>query len=267
MPNNSDLAPVLYLPHGGGPLPVMGEPGHQKLTEFLTSLAADFKKPDAILVISAHWEADEALLTSAAQPSLLYDYYGFPDETYQITYPAPGLPALAEQVRGLLEKDKIAARLDGERGLDHGVFIPLKLIYPDADIPCVQLSLKKGLDPQVHIEMGRCLAPLRENNVLIIGSGLSFHNIRALMRPVPGPDEGNVAFNRWLMETCTDKGLSEAQRLKHLLNWKQAPFARYAHPREEHLLPLHVCYGVSENAARVVFNDTIMGKEVCGFCW
>ena len=264
---NNKRAPVLYLPHGGGPLPVLGEPGHQKITTFLKSLSTSIPRPDAILIISAHWETEKPKLTSAAQPPLFYDYYGFPDEAYQITYPAPGQVELAEKVRALLGESSIEAVLDPQRGFDHGVFIPLKLIYPQADIPCVQLSMKKGLNPQEQIDMGRAIAPLRKNNVLIIGSGLSFHNMQALMRPKLGKDEGNEAFHDWLIETCSDENLEESTRQKRLINWQKAPFARYAHPREEHLLPLHVCYGASESAASVIFDDVMMGKKVCGFQW
>jgi len=159
---SADLTPVLYLPHGGGPLPLMENPGHKNLTHFLESLSARFQKPEAIVLISAHWEAGQVMLTSAAQPSLLYDYYGFPEQAYQITYPAPGDPQLAEYAADLLRKNNIEVGFNLERGFDHGVFIPLKLIYPEASIPCVQLSLKQGLNPQEHINIGRAIAPLRK---------------------------------------------------------------------------------------------------------
>lgn len=264
---STDLMPVLYLPHGGGPLPLMDDPGHQKLTHFLQSLSVPLPKPEAIVLISAHWEAGQVTLTSASQPPLLYDYYGFPEQAYQITYPASGQPQLAEELAALLRNDNIKTRLDTERGFDHGMFIPLKLVYPEANIPCVQLSLREGLDPQEHINIGRAIAPLRKNGVLIIGSGLSFHNMQALMRPVAGNDKGNEAFHNWLLETCSRKDIPEPLREQRLIEWLQAPSAAYAHPREEHLLPLHICYGASEQPGNVIFNDTVMGKKVCGFQW
>ncbi|MDD5115413.1 MAG: class III extradiol ring-cleavage dioxygenase, partial [Methylobacter sp.] len=163
------LSSVLYLSHGGGPLPLLGDKRHQNLVAFIKDAASLITKPAAILVISAHWEKSKPTITSGAFPALIYDYYGFPKESYEITYPAPGSPKLAQKIFNLLEKTGIEARLDDQRGFDHGLFVPLKIMYPEADIPCVQLSLVNSLQPDAHIEIGKALAGLRKENVLIIG--------------------------------------------------------------------------------------------------
>ncbi len=259
--------PVLYLSHGGGPLPLLGEPGHARLVRFLEWLPTQLPHPRAIVVISAHWEAPVPTLTSSAQPPLLYDYYGFPEASYRITYPALGAPELARRIQWLLAQQDLPAQLDAERGLDHGVFVPLKLLYPQADIPCLQLSLIGSLDARTHLRLGQALAPLRGDGILVLGSGFSFHNMRALMSQAPGPDARNAEFQDWLIATCTDPALHESERAARLCQWTQAPHARYCHPREEHLLPLHVAYGAAGSAASVIFDDFVFGKRTVAFLW
>ncbi|MBU0943060.1 MAG: dioxygenase [Proteobacteria bacterium] len=258
---------VLFIPHGGGPLPLLGEESHEKLVAFLQGISQRFVEPAAIVVISAHWEEERATITSASAPPLLYDYSGFPDAAYKIEYPAPGHPILAHKMYDLLQESGVEARLDAHRPFDHGLFIPLKLMYPGAAIPCVQLSLLKSLDPERHIRIGRALSALRKENILILGSGFSFHNLRALLSDSGGPDTQNEAFNHWLVETCTNPVLSSAEREKRLIAWSDAPFARYCHPREEHLLPLHVCCGLTDSPAKIVFDGKVMGKKVSAFLW
>lgn len=264
---------IFYLPHGGGPLPLLGDIRHQQMIEFLQQLTPELGQPSAILVISAHWEADTPTITSTSMPNLIYDYYGFPAQAYTIQYPAPGSPALAETVYHLLRESGIEATLDDQRGFDHGVFVPLKIMYPNARIPCVQLSLVAGLDPALHIRIGQALSSLRKENVLVIGSGFSFHNLKALLSTSAAnadlnhADPDNDAFQQWLIETCTDTNISEQQRRTRLIDWGNAPFARYCHPREEHLLPLHVCYGLAGTAASLVFDGQIMAKKTCAFLW
>jgi 4,5-DOPA dioxygenase extradiol len=263
-------ARILYLPHGGGPLPLLGDPAHADLTHFLRSIAARLGTPSSILLISAHWEADLPTLTGAERPALIYDYRGFPEEAYHIRYPAPGDPALARRACDLLRAGGFEARLDAERGFDHGLFVPLKLIYPDAGIPCVQLSLLHGLDAAAHIALGRCLAGLREQNLLVVGSGLSFHNMRALLDPGVGDNRDVDAFHDWLIETCTDPRLPAPVRERRLMNWEAAPAARFCHPREEHLLPLHVCYGMASAAtpvAEVAFDGKVLGRRAVALLW
>ena len=263
---------ILFLPHGGGPLPLLGDPGHQAMVDFLQSAPKQLIKPSAILLVSAHWEQAIASLTAAAHPQLIYDYYGFADEAYQITYPAPGDPPLTNTISELLQQHSIEHLLDSKRGFDHGLFVPLKIMYPDADIPCVQLSLLKSLDPQDHINLGRALRSLKQHNILIIGSGFSFHNLPAFFRN-KGSDKSdredaqNDAFHDWLNQSCVDATLSEAEREALLINWESAPYARYCHPREEHLLPLHVCYGAALQPARCVFDERVLGKRCSAYMW
>lgn len=149
------MSHILYLSHGGGPLPLLGDPNHAELVTRLRALGALLPRPSAILVISAHWEAAVPTLTAGTAPGLMYDYYGFPAKSYEIRYPAPGEPRLAAQIQQVLEQSGMEARLDAERGFDHGLFVPLKLLYPGADIPCVQLSLVDSLDAATHLAIGR----------------------------------------------------------------------------------------------------------------
>ena len=262
-----NIAQVVYLSHGGGPLPILGDPGHQAMVDFMTWLPSQLRKPEAILVISAHWEENVATLLGANNPPLYYDYYGFPQKAYEIAYAASGLPILAKRVVALFEKNNIPNRIDMERGFDHGTFIPLKLMYPEADIPVIQLSLLRGLDAAAHIALGNALDELMEENILIVGSGFSFHNQNAFFGRKPdAPDPANDAFQNWLIETCTDS-FSQQKREARLIAWEKAPAARYCHPREEHLLPLHVCVGMTKSPAKVVFDDQILGKRGVAFLW
>lgn len=259
---------ILFLSHGGGPLPLLGDPGHEEMVTGLRHVTTLIDKPSAILVISAHWEEPVATLTSAPQPELIYDYYGFPDESYQITYPCPGEPELASQVQDVLKKHGVTVNLDDKRGFDHGLFVPLKIMYPAADIPCIQLSLLKNLDAHEHIQMGKALADLDFPNLLIIGSGFSFHNMRAFFAKETEETKAmNIAFDTWLIETLSSDRLSEKDREKRLVNWEQAPHARYCHPREEHLLPLHVCYGVAQGTSRMHLGMQILNKQSSVFLW
>lgn len=264
------LAPVLFLPHGGGPLPVLGDKGHEKMVSFLKEITVRLEEPSAILIISAHWEEEQATITSNGRPGIIHDYYGFPAEAYEIQYAASGSPELANEIYALLTASGIPARLDEQRGFDHGMFVPLKLMFPQARIPCVQLSLLKNLNPKMHIALGKAITSLRGKDILIIGSGMSFHNLKIFFTPDIDSSRENNAFDHWLIETCTDPAIASEAREQRLIEWEKAPFARFCHPREEHLLPLHVCYGVacaSTPIAKVVFNDEIMGKKVTSFLW
>ncbi len=262
-----DQAQIVYFSHGGGPLPILGDPGHKAMVDFMKRLPDQLHRPDFILVVSAHWEESAATLLGAKNPAMFYDYYGFPDQAYEITYPAPGSPEYARRIAGLLEDNQIPSRIDPQRGYDHGLFIPLKLMYPQADIPCMQLSLLRGLNPGAHIALGKALRGLLPENVLVIGSGFSFHNMRAFSWEGSGaPDPANEAFQNWLIEVCTGP-LPQPEREQRLVAWEQAPSARYCHPREEHLLPLHVCLGMANKEARLVFDDQILGKRSVAFLW
>ncbi|PKO01489.1 MAG: dioxygenase [Chloroflexi bacterium HGW-Chloroflexi-5] len=267
-PNKTkNKAQIVYFSHGGGPLPILGEPSHKAMVDFMIHLPSQLTKPDAILVISAHWEESAATLLGANNPPMFYDYYGFPEQAYKITYPAPGNPELAQRIVDLLSAQHIPSRLDPERGFDHGAFIPLKLMYPQADIPTLQLSLLRGLDPRAHIALGMALRALLQENILIIGSGFSFHNQNAFFgRAMGSPDPANDAFQDWLIETCTGE-FTQTEREQRLIAWERAPSARYCHPREEHLLPLHVCQGMADGPAETIFDDQILGKRGVGFLW
>lgn len=259
---------VLYLSHGGGPLPLLGDAGHREMVSTLTSITAQVRKPAAILVISAHWEEPQPTVTSGASPALIYDYYGFPDESYRIQYPCAGEPALAQRVHEALTRAGFNTRQDAERGFDHGLFVPLKIMYPGADIPCIQLSLLASLDAQQHIQLGEALQSLQEENLLVIGSGFSFHNMRAFFAEETDEIRAmNEEFDAWLNDTCLSAGLSEATRRQRLAEWDKAPHARYCHPREEHLLPLQVCYGLAQRPASTTFHCRILGKQASMFLW
>ncbi len=265
IPNNPS---ALYLSHGGGPLPLLGDEGHKEMVESLTTIAESIRKPSAIIVISAHWEEDVVTITHGTRPPIIYDYYGFPDEAYQIQYPAPGAPKVAEHIHRTLEANEIQAKLDDQRGFDHGLYVPLKVMYPKADISCVQVSLLNTLDPMQHIQVSKALSQLNLNDVLIIGSGFSFHNMKAFALSNPGVrDEQNEAFERWLIEVSSSREIDEKTRTEQLVHWTRAPGARYCHPREEHLLPLHVCYGHTKQPCQAYQELTIIGKKASFYVW
>ncbi len=261
-------ATTLFIPHGGGPLPLLDEPGHLAMNRFLRAYPQSIAAPEAIVVVSAHWETPVVSITAAPQPELIYDYYGFPAETYEYRYPAPGNPALATRLFELLEDAGIEARLDYERGFDHGLFVPLMLMYPAAGIPCIQLSLETNLDPERHIAIGRALAGLKQESLLFLGSGFSFHNLQAIMgKRDDSSDPRNQAFEAWLETTMSAGGLPERERESRLLAWESAPHARYCHPREEHLLPLLTCYGFAGGAATTVFKEPVAGFLASAYEW
>jgi aromatic ring-opening dioxygenase catalytic subunit (LigB family) len=237
--------PAVYIPHGGGPWPWVHVPfGTAQelgaLRRYLEDLGTIVpERPKAILVISAHWEEDRPTLMTNPRPPMLYDYHGFPAESYAIQWPAPGAPELAARVRELLEIARMPTADDADRGFDHGTFVPLKLAYPDPTIPVLQLSLVKGLDPSLHLAVGRALAPLRDEGVFIVASGMSYHNLRAFHASAAPSAE---AFDTWLRETLV---AAPAERDRKLAEWTKAPSARAVHPREEHLLPLMIAAGAA----------------------
>ena len=262
----SKRMPAVYIPHGGGPWPFVdlgfGERREiDALAGYLRGLPAlTLNRPRALLVISAHWEEAAPTVMTADHPPMLYDYYGFPPESYRITWPAPGEPRVAARVQQLLQAAGFATASDGARGFDHGTFVPLKLAYPDADVPAVQLSLKRGLDPAEHLAMGKALAPLRDEGVFIVGSGMSYHN----MRGFGGAGRADAeTFDAWLREAAT---AAPEQRTQRLRTWSTAPAARAAHPREEHLLPLMVIAGAAgDDRGRTAYNDTFANVRLSAF--
>ena len=262
--------PTFYIAHGGGPCFFM-EPKFgpkdmwDRLAVHLRGLAESLEaRPKAVAVISGHWEEAMPTVQVNEHPSLLFDYYGFPDHTYRLTYPAPGSPEIAARIRTLLGETGFTSGEDRARGFDHGVFIPFLLVFPEADIPVVQLSLHHSLDPALHIAIGQALAPLRDEGVLIVGSGMSFHNNRALFANDARVMQAAAAFDGWLAEAVTEPDASA--RNKQLTEWESAPYARFCHPREEHLLPLMVAAGAAgEDAATRDYSDRIMGNALSGF--
>nr|WP_315588313.1 class III extradiol ring-cleavage dioxygenase [Sphingomonas psychrotolerans] len=260
--------PSLFIPHGGGPCffmdPLGGpaDPMWQKMQTYLAGLIASLpERPRAILLVSGHWEEDQVTVHAGSGQPLLFDYYGFPEHTYRLRWDAPGSPELAARVKALLEGAGFPVGEEHARGWDHGVFIPMMVAVPDADIPLVQLSLRKDLDPAAHIAVGRALAPLRDEGVLIVGSGMSFHNLRARGSQATAPsDEWDAA----LVGAVTDP--DPARRAARVAAWDALPHAHFAHPREEHLLPLMVALGAGgEGPAVCDYRDHVLGWAVSGF--
>ncbi|KAF7762739.1 hypothetical protein PUND_b0009 [Pseudoalteromonas undina] len=259
---------VFFISHGGGPMPLLGDANHAEMRACLEQVAAKIPKPSAILMVSAHWEAQPISITAHSSPPLIYDYYGFPKQAYQLTYPCAGQPQLANLVQQAIATRNIDSKLDPQRGYDHGMFVPLKIMYPEADIPCVQISLHPSLDPLMHVEIGKALQSIDYDNLLIIGSGFTFHNMRAFgVTQSSDVNQQNQAFENWLVSTVADQTLTEQQREQQLLAWQQAPAARFNHPREEHLLPLHVCYGAAMCSSTEVFELNIANKRASMYLW
>lgn len=260
--------PTYFISHGGGPWPYMNgafRHNFDKLEQSLIAMRHELgDAPRAVLMVSGHWEEEGFAVSSGEQPGMVYDYYGFPDYLYHVHYRAPGSPALARQVQQLLQDGGIGARLDPVRGFDHGTFSIMQPLYPGEDMPIVQLSMDRTLDPALHLQLGRLLAPLREQGVLIVGSGLSYHNLRE-MRGSSGVEPSRV-FDGWLQQTLIES--SPADRTEHLKRWVQAPLARAAHPREDHLIPLMVVVGAAEHEPGAVTyhqNDLMGGITASSF--
>lgn len=271
MTDNPKRQPTLFLPHGGGPCFFMewtwGPADTWHATRrFLERLPATLPEtPKALLVISGHWEQPAFTAGSGAAPRLIYDYSGFPAPTYQLTWPAPGDPALAGEVAARLKQAGLPSALSPDRGYDHGVFIPLKVAFPLADIPVVTLSLAASpdgsFDPAMHIAAGRALASLRDEGVLIVGSGMSFHNLRAYFRPETL--EASRAFDAWLTSAVESPA---NERDAAFGDWQNVPSGRFSHPREEHLVPLFVAAGAGGDApGKRIFNDEPMGASISAY--
>ncbi len=263
----STRLPTYFLSHGGGPWPYM-KAQWGGLFDQLEASIVDIRRqlgarPRAVLVITGHWENPEFTVSASPSPPMVYDYYGFPEHTYRVHYRAPGSPELAGQVKAMLDAGGVACALDAQRGFDHGTFTVMEPLYPEADVPVVQLSLKQGFNPETHIEAGRLLAPLREDGVLILGSGLSYHNLRRIDPGAAGPSR---QFDAWLQETLV--GSPPPERLVRLAQWTSAPAARFAHPREDHLLPLMMAVGAAgDDAGACVYheNDFMGGITASSF--
>src|SRR4051794_26812428 len=260
VPVDTKRQPVYFLSHGGGPWPWLTGPlrdGMGNLAESLQRLPGELpEQPKAILMVSGHWEAPEFTVQTNQNPPMVYDFGGFPAEAYEIQYPAPGSPALAARVSELLTRAGIAVKLDAERGYDHGMYSVLFPAWPDAEIPVVQLAIKQGFDPEEHLAVGRALAPLRDEGILILGSGFSYHNLRLFG---PAAAEPSAEFDAWLGATMIDR--DPAERTARLREWATAPSARIAQPREDHLIPLMVVVGAAEDesATRSYYEHGLFG--------
>ena len=261
--SHATTLPATFIFHGGGPCFFMDWDPIDEWDELRAALEGVLPSlpatPTAILVVTAHWESREFAISSGASHELLYDYGGFPAHTYQLTYPAPGDPQLAARISDLLAEAGIAHRLDPQRGWDHGVFIPLKVMRPEADIPVVALSVRADLDPTAHLELGRALRPLRDEGVLIVGSGASFHHFQNFGSPLA------QRFDDWLNKVMVRP---DAERREALAHWTDAPAARVAHGREEHLIPLMVAAGAADDVpATTFFRGEVMRTPMTCFAF
>lgn len=276
----SQRYPVIFVNHGGGPLPLLGQ--QPEIVKQLEDARKKWllpklnnQKPNAIVVFSAHWESNPIKIMSSSNPTMYYDYGGFPSESYEFQYSAPGSPDLAEKIQILLNKEGLKSELDNQRGFDHGVFIPLMIMFPEADIPVVAVSLHSSLSAKENIQIGKALSSLRNEGILFIGSGQSFHNMRALFNPTPNTVKSSKEFNEWLKGTMTLKKEREGdvdkkyeEMLMQLMQWDKTPFGRICHPREEHLLPLLICAGVAgeDSKPEIIFDsDSFMNHHVSSY--
>lgn len=269
--------PALFINHGGGPMPLMGK--QPELVRHMKEAVKQYlprgeEKPKAIVVLSAHWESDPIQITNYTTtpqpPPLLFDYSGFPAETYNYSYPAPGSPELSQKIQKLLQATGIECQLEHQRGFDHGVFVPLLVMFPNADIPVVSVSLHASLNADRNMQIGQALSPLRDDGVLILGSGYTFHNMTAMLHPDSASQQASRAFNAWLKETLTKTSPAEEERImKELLqNWEQAPGARMCHPRAEHLLPLFMVAAAANFApGHLIYDEQeeLTGHQVTGY--
>ena len=272
-------APVVSISHGGGPLPLLGDPIHASLTHSLKNRIPDILRlatspPSAIIVVTAHWEEAKPTISSGAKHALLYDYGGFPPESYNLNYDAPGSPSLAAQIQHSLQQHGFSPRLDPTRGWDHGVFVPFLLINPAANIPIVQMSVLKNQDAAAHFRLGRALAPFREQNVAIVGSGFaSMHHLPNMFRLMNNSGDTSLLKNKsaaW-SDALSSAVLNpdRATRETALTNWRDFPNSYDMHPRNaaEHLLPLLVCAAAAGDEQAHAFKDDFAGVDVWSYYW
>ncbi|KAK8211267.1 extradiol ring-cleavage dioxygenase [Phyllosticta citricarpa] len=271
------MAPVICVSHGGGPMPILGDPSHTALVKSMREKVPEILKlgtaeaPRAIVLVTAHWSTTKPTISSAKKHGLLYDYYGFPPESYQIKYDAPGSPEVAKEVAEAFENVGLLPEFDEERGWDHGVFIPMLLINPKADIPIVQISVLKSEDPHEHFKMGRALAKLRERNVAIVGSGFAtLHNLRHMFSGVTEEPEFralNAAWSSAVTDAVKEANIDERER--KLVGWRKYPASYEMHPRggAEHFLPLIVCAGAGGEQIAKFYADEFVGLDMFSYYW
>jgi 4,5-DOPA dioxygenase extradiol len=286
--------PLLFLNHGGGPMPLLGR--QPSIANHIQSVRKLYLPkahlPKLIVVISAHWEADPVRISSSPNPRMYFDYQGFPPDSYEYSYPAPGSPVFAQKIQKLLDAAGIPSRLDEKRGFDHGVFIPLMLLYPEANIPVVCVSMHGSLDAKANIELGRALSPLlndENDDVLMLGSGYAFHNLHAVFHPSNSTYKASVQFDEWLKDallrvddsnhdnnnnnnnnnnksSTKNQAMSSSSYIDNLVEWEKAPGARQCHPRAEHFMPLLVVAGAafessSRNVPQLIYDTSSSSND------
>ncbi|XP_063632389.1 uncharacterized protein LOC134803520 [Cydia splendana] len=265
------IAPALFVNHGGGPMPLLGDKDHAGLTNFLrdgVKKHVDFKNVKAIILVTAHWEENKVTISSGNHHDLYFDYYGFPPESYKYRYDAPGDPKLAARIHETLKKSGIDSRLDPSRGWDHGVFVPMILINPEANIPIIQVSVLSNQDPEQHYKLGQALHQFRKEGIAIIGSGMSYHNMREFFNSRRAGHVINKEFDDYLNDVCTAE---EEKRKEGLISWREATGANEAHPPRaaEHFMPLVVVAGAGgSKPGERIFNWDMSGVfRLSGFIW
>ncbi|KAJ4362685.1 hypothetical protein N0V95_001393 [Ascochyta clinopodiicola] len=275
--NMTRLAPVICVSHGGGPMPILGDPSHAEITKSLQTKVPKILKlgtpeqPKAIVLVTAHWSTDKVTISSGARHELLYDYYGFPDEAYSLTHNAPGSPEVAGEVEKVLKEAGIECEKDAQRGWDHGVFIPMKLIDPKARIPIVQLSVLASESPTRSFAIGRALSALRAQNIAIVGSGFAtFHNLRLMFSAVSStPDfkQKNTEWSDAVSDAATTADVKS--REAKFEGWREWPNSYSMHPRggAEHFLPLIVCAGAGGETVGRKYADGFRGLDMWSYYW
>lgn len=266
------VAPALFVNHGGGPLPLLGDKDHVGLTVFLRDEVkkhVNLKEVKAIILVTAHWEEDDVTISSGKHHDMYFDYYGFPPESYEYKYDAPGDPDTAERIHEALKKAGIRSKLDPQRGWDHGVFVPMMLINPAADIPIIQISVLNSQDPERHYQLGKVLYEFRKEGIAVFGSGMSYHNMREFRYSRNNNKVVNKEFDDYLLKVCTAE--DEQARRDGLLVWREQTGATEAHPirAAEHLMPLLVIAGAGgSKPAERIFNWDMSGTfRLSGFIW
>ncbi|KAF2673659.1 Extradiol aromatic ring-opening dioxygenase [Microthyrium microscopicum] len=268
---------VISLSHGGGPMPVLGDPGHAEIVKSLKNKVPKLLRlgtpeaPRAIVLVTAHWSETKPTISNGEKHNLLYDYGGFPPEAYKLQYPAPGEPAVAKEVFDLFKSQGLGPRMDSTRGWDHGVFIPMLLIDPKHEIPIVQISVLSSEDPETHFTMGQALSKLRDSNVAIIGSGFaSIHNLRVMFSgeiKEPPFKALNEEWSKAVTAAATEQDLKE--RSRKFTGWREWPGGKKMHPPQagEHFMPLIVCAGAGGDGVAEHYKDAFMGLDVYSYYW
>ena len=274
---NMTRAPAIAFSHGGGPMPLLGDPFHEHIVYSLRNRVPKIlrlnspDRPRAICLVTAHRSESLPHISSGERHSLLYDYYNFPPETYKLKYEAPGSPQVAQEVAAAMSEEGLKPTFDDERGWDHGVFVPMLLVRPEADMPIVQISVLDSEDPAAHFSMGRALGKLREQNIAIVGSGFaSFHNMRIFKSGELGAPAFTKRNDEW-SEAVTGAVTEEkaTKREERFKTWREWPHAYEMHPRggAEHFLPLVVVAGAGGDGTAKFYSDEYKGTQMFSYYW